>query len=64
MWTLTQSIPSMKLKELVIQCTVAVGRNVKEELIQAMENNFTLLSMECELYRTDHFDNDDKVRLA
>jgi len=54
----------MKLKELVIQCTVAVGRNVKEELIQAMENNFTLLSMECELYRTDHFDNDDKVRLA
>ena len=65
MRTLAQSIPSMKLKELVIQCNGAVRRDVKEELIQALKNNFTLLSVKFESYGRYAFDNDDdKARLA
>ena len=65
MRTLTQSIASMKLKELVIECIRAVLRDMmKEELIQAVKNSFTLLSVKCELFRIDHFDNEDKTRLA
>ena len=40
---------------------MAGWRNVKEELIQAVENNFTLLSVKCELSGTDHFDKEDKA---
>jgi len=49
---LTESIPSMKFQELEI-------RNVKEELMEAVEKNFSLLSVKC-----SRFDNNDKARLA
>ena len=65
---LTQSIPSMKLKELMIQWSSNSDRlrNAKEELLQAVKNNFTLLSVKAMTTTNtrDVFDDNDKQTLA
>ena len=62
---LTQSIPSMKLPDLVIRYDGGEVQNVKEELLQAVKNNFTLLSVKGETYEAiDRFNQSDKHRLA
>ena len=63
--TLTQSIPSMKLTELVIRYDGGGVENVEEELLQAVKNNFTLLSVKGETYDgIDLFNQSEQQRLA
>ena len=64
--TLTQSIPSMKVKELEIRLTPSFAEALKQDLLRAVENNFTLRSVKGKLPNgTDFFDSDDdKQRLA
>jgi len=49
MQNLTQSIPLMKLTELSVRYDGGGWRNVKKELLQAVKNNFTLLSVKGEI---------------
>ena len=64
--TLTQSIRSMKLKGLEIDLAPSFTEALKHDLLRAVENNFTLLSVKGILDDgTDFFDSDDdKQRLA
>ena len=65
--TLTESIPSMKLKELEVHFRddedEAGGEfdreTIRQDLLQAVKNNFSLLSVKC-----SRFDNNDKQTLA
>ena len=65
---LTQSIPSMRIKEL--ELTFVSDRLINEEtakrdLLQAVKNNFSLRSVIGEHFGSDLFDNDDmKPRLV
>ena len=73
--TLTQSIPSMKLKELEIVFWVTEGSDdedeaegefdretIRQDLLHAVKHNFSLRSLKAELTRTDLFDNDELTR--
>ena len=75
--TLTQSIPSMKLKELEVEFyheedsddeDEAEGEfdreTIRQNLLNAAKNNFSLRSLKAKLSGTDLFDNDDKQTLA
>jgi len=74
---LTQSIPSMKLKELEICFSDNEGSDdedeaegefdretIRQDLLNAVKNNFSLRSLKAELSEIDLFDNDDKQTLA
>ena len=69
MQKLTQSIPHMKLTELLIYYDGDRFRKVKKELLQAVKNNFTLLSVECDYVKSDYseanlFNSNDMKTLA
>ena len=77
---LTQSIPLMKLKELEIEFWNYEGSDdededdeegefsretIRQDLLHAVQNNFSLRSLKAELSYGEHlFDNDDKQTLA
>ena len=63
MQNLTQRIPHMKLTELVIGYDGGGVQNVKEELLRAVKNNFSLRAVAAEASRsgTDLFDNDKQT---
>ena len=74
---LTQSIPLMKLKELEIKFWYDEGNDddeedrgefsreiIRQDLLHAVRNNFSLRSLKAEGSETDLFDNDDKQTLA
>ena len=79
---LTQSIPSMKLKELELKFWVDEDRDdedsddedepegefnreaIRQDLLHAVKNNFSLVSVKAELSGTDLFDNGGKQTLA
>ena len=64
---LTESIPSMKLKELEVGL-YPEGEfdqtTIRQDLLYAVKNNFSLRSVKAELFRSDLFNNNDKQRLA
>ena len=68
--TLTESIPSMKLKELEVDFWENEGSNefdrdtIMQDLLHAVEKNFSLRSVKAKLFGTDLFDNDGKQTLA
>ena len=67
--TLTESIPKMRIKELkvVIDTNIGAG-NMKQHLLSAAQNNFSLQSVDGKRVHNgfvrDVFDDDDKLRLA
>ena len=70
MRTLAQKIPSMKLKELIFRYCGVQRRNIEEELLHAVANNFTLRSVKGNqhertfLDNSSLFDNGSNQRLA
>ena len=62
---LTESIPSMRIKELIIVFTILIDEgNAKREVLQAVKNNFSLRSVESRHDQRDLFNDDDKLRLV
>ena len=65
--TLTQSIPSMRIKELTIVFDSNIDEGAaKREVLQAVKNNFSLRSVKGEeaFRRGDPFNHNDKRRLV
>jgi len=52
---LTRSIPSMRVKELVIHVVDTSGRNINESILEAVKNNYSLRSVTGHIIR--HRDN-------
>jgi len=63
--TLTDSIPLMRIKELqVVIADDFVEENIKQLLLQAVKNNFSLRSVQGDRDGESIFDDDDETRLT